>query len=217
MPPVKIWAKLESRTRPEWVIEFPTYRPKAAPITIGRNPSCTLCLCDNLTISNRHVLLEVKDLASGKRSVVMHESSSNGTEVDGKLYSKGAKVPLAHGSQVVFPIEEGTHSKSDFTFVFTEFKEEDGGGDGDGEDESPQALLVQELHAIQLQCDALAIEASRLCARTLKPSTSPLETMAVDMLRALQAAQHRLAALGEDVELDQTDEWQAKLRALGIM
>lgn len=221
MSPVRIWAKLQSQTRPEWLIEFPTYRPKAVPITIGRNPACTLCLQENLTISNRHVMLETKDLSNGKRTVVLHESSSNGTEIMGKLYSKGSQVTLIDGMQIAFPVEEGKHVKSDFTFVFTEIEDDDESAEEVESSDETTKLLMEELQAIQLQCDSLAVEASRLCASTMKPSNknSDLESVTLLLLESLQHAHQRLRDMGspDDEGEENASAWEQHLERLGVL
>jgi pSer/pThr/pTyr-binding forkhead associated (FHA) protein len=172
----RIWARLQSIGRSDWVVEFPaSYASGSKPITIGRNPTSTLCLTDNMTVSNRHITLEQRvSEQDGRRIVIMHESSSNGTLVNGVQYQKGQSVELTPGAEISFPCEDTMRNdkKSDFTFVFQVLAEEvEEGFVGNSAEGNPledkkknKSQPSEEWLKLQEQCDALAREAGRLAA-----------------------------------------------------
>lgn len=209
-------------------MDFPilSYAAAKQPMqTIGRNPASTLCLTDNMTVSNRHVSLEQHLSKEGRRSVVLHESSSNGTWVNGVQYHKGSSLELRSGAEVSFPCEDtmSVDRKKDFTFVFQVLGES---LDKPHEPHEPATEWIK----LQEQCDELSKEAARLAAsvysnngqlqslNTLlisQPRDDITEHKAFEMLQALKQAEARLRTLGDQDTADclASHPWEQVLKS----
>jgi len=110
-----VWAELRSVGRKEWVLRFDTAR--RSQFVVGRNPSCALVLAD-MHISSKHLQVSQRISPEGLREVVVEDSSSNGTWIDGERLERGVPVRLLHGSEIAFPSEE--KDQQNYTFVFSE-------------------------------------------------------------------------------------------------
>jgi len=234
-----VWARLQSLGRPDWYVEFPSsYTQATKPMAVGRFPGSALTLTDNKLVSNKHIVLEQKfSEKHGGRVVVLHETSSNGTCVNGIRYEKGQTVELTPGTEIIFPCEDNA-TKLDFTFEFQVFSEEI-----DGKGEKSNARMQQsssqptaDWSMLQEQCDELAREAARLAAsvysnsdklkqlnETIKPGEAsfrdPLEEAARGMLGLLKVAEDRLRVLGDIQTADSLahHKWELTLSKLGVL
>lgn len=108
-----IWAKFQSEGNPDWVLHFDSGRRSS--FTLGRHPSCSLVLSD-MHISSKHISISQKVSPEGLREVMVEDSSSNGTWVDGVRLERGVPVCLVHGSEVVLPCEDV--DRKNYAFVF---------------------------------------------------------------------------------------------------
>lgn len=71
------------------------------PVTLGRNPDCTIVFpADDRTISRVHAVLELTETHEGLFEVVISEKSSFGTTVNGLRLTKNRSVPLKPGDTV---------------------------------------------------------------------------------------------------------------------
>ncbi|GBG28669.1 Serine/threonine-protein kinase cds1 [Hondaea fermentalgiana] len=108
-----IWARVESRGNPDWVLQFDTGRRSS--FTLGRHPSCSLVLSD-MHISSKHLSITQRVSPEGLREVVVEDSSSNGTWIDAERLERGVPVRLLNGSEIVFPCEDV--ERDNYCFVF---------------------------------------------------------------------------------------------------
>jgi len=197
-----------------------------------------------MTVSNKHIILEQKvSDTDGRRVVVMHENSSNGTVVNGVQYNRGQTVELTPGAEISFPCEDATKNdkKQEFTFIFHVLEEEKEGDDGT---KKAKVHTSSEWIMLQEQCDELAKEAARLAAsvyvnsdkvrelaHTLTASESkgedgaevefkdPLEEAARAMLALLKIAEEKLHAVGDQQTAKEIDyrKWELILSRLGVV
>lgn len=231
-----IWARLQSVGRTDWFVDFPaSFAATPKPVIIGRLASATLCLSDCMTVSNRHVTLEQRVSEDGKRTVVLYETSSNGTFINNVLYQKGQTKELGDGDEVSFP-SDGVDSdkKQDYTFVFHVIDESFSSSNA-GPKKTKGETVSSEWTFIQEQCDELSKEAARLAATlytnsdkvkalaTLMKSDDtnykdPVVEVAKSMLTALQVAEARLHVLGDEKTLADigSNKWIKELKRLGV-
>lgn len=225
-----IWARLQSVGRSDWFVDFPaSFANAPKPVVIGRISSATLSLSDCMTISNRHVTLEQRVSEDGKRTVVLYETSSNGTFINSVLYQKGQSKELADGDEVMFPADGvEPDKKQDYIFLFHVLDESFSAANRGAKLETASS----EWTFIQEQCDELSKEAARLAAtiyansdrvKTLSKNLSaapeakhPFADIAEAMLAAMQEGSDRLKVHGEG-DILRVKHWETELRIRGIL
>lgn len=109
-------AVLQSKGRSEWMVEL-SFNKRRTERMIGRAPGCSLVLTDP-HISSRHVRFRAGTAADGVTPcVVVEDSSTNGTWLNGNQLTKGVPVPMEDGCELKLPCDEAL--AADHTFVLT--------------------------------------------------------------------------------------------------
>ena len=92
-------------------------------LTVGRGPASGMVFSDG-HVSTRHLTLEVVREDDGSTAVLLHESSSNGTWVNGERLERGDVVRLPDRAEVELPCAD-EEDKRDFTLIVERLSSEE--------------------------------------------------------------------------------------------